>query len=208
MFELLTAGGWLMVPIIGFSIIALAICIERFFVLRKNKLVPKHLLTDVWSKLKSGQLTSESIQEIKQNSALGMILAAGLSNAHAGRETMKESIQEAANYVIHDMERYLNTLGTIASVTPLLGLLGTVVGMIAVFSQLMQYGAGDVAPLAGGISQALITTAAGITVAVPAMIMHRHFQRKIDSIVVVMEQEAVKLVDALYSQRSNNKDAK
>ena len=114
---------------------------------------------------------------------------------------MKESIEEAASYVVHDMERYLNTLGTIASVAPLLGLLGTVIGMIKVFSDIMIHGAGNAALLAGGISEALITTAAGLTVAIPALIMHRYFQRKVDTVVVTMEQEATKLVDALHGDR-------
>ncbi|MGB5325433.1 MAG: MotA/TolQ/ExbB proton channel family protein, partial [Pseudomonadales bacterium] len=155
----------------------------------------------VWTKLKAGKLDNEALNQLRGDSALGLILAAGLNNANAGREIMKESIGEAASYVIHDMERYLNTLGTIAAVSPLLGLLGTVLGMITVFSELMMHGTGNVAILAGGISQALITTASGITVAIPALMMHRYFQRKIDSVVVTLEQEAIKLVDALYSQR-------
>lgn len=190
-----------MVPIIAFSIIAAAICLERLWALNNKRLVPDDLLADVWTKLKAGQLDNDAVNQLRGDSALGLVLAAGLNNANAGRDIMKESIEESANYVIHDMERYLNTLGTIAAVSPLVGLLGTVIGMIAVFSELMLHGTGNVAILAGGISQALITTASGITVAIPALIMHRHFHRKIDTVVVTLEQEAVKLVDALYSQR-------
>lgn len=199
--EFVKAGGWLMIPILSFSVIAVAICLERLWALNDQRLVPQDLLADVWTKLKAGQLNNEAITQMRLDSALGLILAAGLNNANAGREIMKESIGEAASYVIHDMERYLNTLGTIAAVSPLVGLLGTVIGMITVFSELMLHGTGDVSILAGGISQALITTASGITVAIPALIMHRYFQRKIDTVVVTMEQEAIKLVDALYSQR-------
>lgn len=201
MLEFIKAGGWLMVPIIAFSIIAAAICLERLWALNNKRLVPDDLLADVWTKLKAGQLDNDAVNQLRGDSALGLVLAAGLNNANAGRDIMKESIEESANYVIHDMERYLNTLGTIAAVSPLVGLLGTVIGMIAVFSELMLHGTGNVAILAGGISQALITTASGITVAIPALIMHRHFHRKIDTVVVTLEQEAVKLVDALYSQR-------
>lgn len=202
MLEFIRAGGWLMIPIIGFSIIALAICLERLWALNHRKLAPEGLLREVWRDLSAGAIDKEALAKLRTHSALGMILAAGIQNANAGRDIMKESIEEAANYVIHDMERYLNTLGTIASVSPLLGLLGTVIGMIEVFAELMQHGTGNVAILAGGISQALITTATGITVAIPAMIMHRYFHRKIDGIVLSLEQQAVKLVDAFHGQKS------
>lgn len=201
MLELVKAGGWLMIPIIFCSIVAVAICLERLWTLNRSKLAPSDLLAEVWNSIQAGRLDSYAIKTLRRESALGLILAAGLSNSHGGREVMKESIQEAASYVIHDMERYLNTLGTVASVMPLLGLLGTVIGMIKVFSDIMIHGAGNAALLAGGISEALITTAAGLTVAIPALIMHRYFQRKIDTVVVTMEQEATKLVDALHSER-------
>jgi biopolymer transport protein ExbB len=139
------------------------------------------------------------LRTLRASSPLGSILAAGLSNAHLGREAMKSSIEEAASHVVHDLERYLNTLGTIAAVTPLLGLLGTVVGMIKVFTEIMAQGTGNASVLAGGISEALITTAAGLSVAIPALIMHRYFVGKINSIVVTLEQETIKLVDALHN---------
>lgn len=204
MLELVKAGGWLMIPIIFCSVIAVAISLERLWTLNRSKLAPSDLLADVWNNIQAGRLDSSAIKTLRRESALGLILAAGLSNSHAGRDVMKESIAEAASYVIHDMERYLNTLGTIASVAPLLGLLGTVIGMIKVFSDIMIHGAGNAALLAGGISEALITTGAGLTVAIPALIMHRYFQRKIDTVVVTMEQEATKLVDALHSERDVN----
>lgn len=202
MLELVKAGGWLMVPIILCSIVTVAICLERLWTLNRSKLAPSNLLAEIWSNIQAGRLNGDAIKNLRRESALGLILAAGLSNSHAGRDVMKESIAEAASYVIHDMERYLNTLGTVASVTPLLGLLGTVIGMIKVFSDIMIHGAGNAALLAGGISEALLTTGAGLTVAIPALIMHRYFQRKIDTVVVTMEQEATKLVDALHSERN------
>ena len=200
--ELLTAGGWLMVLIVLCSIVVLAICIERLYTLNPKKIAPPHLLATVWKQLKGGEMDAARLKTLKQSSPLGRILAAGLSNAYHGREVMKESIQEAAQHVVHDLERYLNTLGTIAAISPLLGLLGTVVGMIRVFAEIMSQGTGNASVLAGGISQALITTAAGLTVAIPALAMHRYFIGKIDAIVVELEQETIKLVDALHSEEN------
>ena len=201
MFEIITAGGWLMVPIILCSILVIAICGERYWTLDPKKIAPRHLLAQVWSWIKNNQLDAGKLRELKQSSPLGRILAAGLSNSRHGREVMKDSIQEAASQVIHEMERYLTILSTIANIAPLLGLLGTVIGMIKVFTAIMLQGTGNAGVLAGGISEALITTAAGLTVAIPAMILHRFFQRRVDTIVVTMEEEAVKLVDALHSDR-------
>ena len=204
MLELLTAGGWLMVLIVLSSIVALAICIERLYTLNAKKIAPPHLLATVWKQLKAGEMDAARLRTLKQSSPLGRILAAGLGNAYHGRDVMKESIQEAAAHVIHDLERYLNTLGTIAAITPLLGLLGTVVGMIKVFAEIMAQGTGNASVLAGGISEALITTAAGLTVAIPALAMHRYFIGKIDAIVVELEQETIKLVDALHSEENRD----
>lgn len=200
MLELLMAGGWLMVLIVLCSILVLAICIDRLYTLNPKKIAPPHLLATVWKQLKKGELDGPRIRTLRQSSPLGRILAAGLANAHHGRDVMKESIQEAAAHVVHDLERYLNTLGTIAAVAPLLGLLGTVVGMIDVFAEIMVQGTGNASALAGGISKALITTAAGLTVAIPAIVMHRYFVGKIDAIVVELEQETITLVDALHSE--------
>ena len=201
MFEIITAGGWLMVPIILCSILVIAIGGERYWTLDPKKIAPRHLLAQVWSWIKNNQLDAGKLRELKQSSPLGRILAAGLSNSRHGREVMKDSIQEAASQVIHEMERYLTILSTIANIAPLLGLLGTVIGMIKVFTAIMLQGTGNAGVLAGGISEALITPAAGLTVAIPAMILHRFFQRRVDTIVVTMEEEAVKLVDALHSDR-------
>ncbi len=202
MLELLVAGGWLMVPIALGSILMLAICIERLYTLNPGKIAPPHLLATVWNQLKKGEFDETRLKTLRQSSPLGRILAAGLANAFLGREVMKESIQEAATHVVHELERYLNTLGTIAAVTPLLGLLGTVFGMIEVFAEIMVQGTGNASALAGGISQALITTAAGLTVAIPALVMHRYFVGKIDGIVVELEQETIKLVDALHNEQN------
>jgi biopolymer transport protein ExbB len=205
--ELLVAGGWLMVPIALGSILMLAICIERLYTLNPGKIAPPHLLATVWNQLKKGEFDETRLKTLRQSSPLGRILAAGLANAFLGREVMKESIQEAATHVVHELERYLNTLGTIAAVTPLLGLLGTVFGMIEVFAEIMVQGTGNASALAGGISQALITTAAGLTVAIPALVMHRYFVGKIDGIVVELEQETIKLVDALHNEQNTEASA-
>jgi biopolymer transport protein ExbB len=200
-FELVKSGGWLMIPIILCSIAVVAISIERLIALNPEKIAPRNLLAQVWGWIKNNQLDAQKIRELKATSPLGQILAAGLSNSSHGRDVMKESIQEAASHVIHDMERYLNTLGTIAAVAPLLGLLGTVIGMIKVFTAIMLQGTGNAGVLAGGISEALITTAAGLSVAIPALIMHRFYSRRIDTVVVTLEQDTIKLVDALHGDR-------
>lgn len=199
--EIIAAGGWLMIPIILCSVAVIGISIERYWTLNPTKITPKHQLAEVWSAIQNNKLDSDKIRDLRRSSQLGRILAAGLSNSRHGREVMKDSIQEAANQVIHDMEKFLSVLGTIAAIAPLFGLLGTVIGMIKVFTALNLEGAGNAAVLAGGISEALITTAAGLTVAIPAMMSHRFFSRRVDSLVVGMEQEAVKLVDALHSDR-------
>ncbi len=200
--NIIIAGGWLMWPIILCSIAVVAISVERLWTLNANKIAPKHQLAQVWTWVQNNQVDAARLRELRKSSELGKILASGLSNAQAGREVMKDSIQEAASQVIHAMERYVGALGTIASVSPLLGLLGTVIGMIKVFVAIELEGTGNAGALAGGISEALITTAAGLCVAIPAMIMHRFFIRKIDTLVVVMEQESVKLVDALHGDRT------
>lgn len=201
MWELISAGGWLMLPIILSSVVALAIVFERLWALRSSRVAPPNLLGQVWRWIKDGQLDATRLKALRADSPLGEILAAGLANTRHGREIMKESIQEAATKVIHELERYLNTLGTIAAITPLLGLLGTVIGMIDVFTAVMVQGTGNTAVLAGGISKALITTAAGLTVAIPALFFHRFFMRRVDELVVAMEQEATKLVEVVQGSR-------
>ncbi|WP_276682105.1 MotA/TolQ/ExbB proton channel family protein [Thalassolituus oleivorans] len=201
MLEIIQSGGWMMVPIIIASILALAISVERFWTLRATQIAPADLLSRVWGWMKNKQLDANRIKELRESSPLGRVLAAGLMNARNGRQIMKESIEEVASHEIHEMERYLNALGTVAAVAPLMGLLGTVFGMIQVFSEIMIQGTGQANVLAGGISEALITTAAGLIVAIPALICHRILQRRVDEIVVFMEQEAIKLVDVLHGER-------
>jgi len=196
------AGGWLMLPIIAGSIIAFAIILERFWTLQKKKVIPEHLVASIWHWVKEGQLERSKIEEISKQSALGKILATGLNNRHLERDRIKESIEETGRQVVHEMERFLNTLGTIASISPLLGLLGTVIGMIKVFNAITSAGVGNAAPLAGGISQALITTAAGLSVAIIALIFHRYFRGRVDELVVKMEEEAIKMVDVLHNNRN------
>lgn len=190
-----------MLPILLCSVAVIAICVERLWTLNPRRLAPRTLLGEVWSWLKNNQIDARKLKELRDSSPLGRIFASGLSNSRHGREVMKDSIEETASQVVHELERFLGALGTIAAVAPLIGLLGTVLGMIQVFTAIMLEGTGNAGVLAGGISQALITTAAGLTVAIPALMAHRYFQRRVDTIVVTMEQEAVKLVDALHSDR-------
>jgi len=199
MIDVLVAGGWVMPLIVACSVVALSISIERYLALDRSKVAPPHLLATVWRDLKQGELNAQKLAQLRINLPLGAILAAGIANRGQGRDVMKESISEAASHVVHDLEKYLNSLGTVAAIAPLLGLLGTVVGMIDVFTQITTVGTGNANALAGGISEALLTTAAGLIVAIPALVMHRYFTGLIDTIVVDLEREAIKLVDAIPS---------
>jgi len=201
-FEIIKSGGWMMLPIIMCSIVAMGIVIERFWSLQRKKILPPELVPLVWKLSRDKKLDDAVLRRLRTSSPLGCILAAGLANRHHGRDVMKEYIEESGRKVVHDLERYLNTLGTIAAIGPLLGLLGTVFGMIDIFASLMQHGAGDPSALAGGISVALITTAAGLTVGIPSLIFHRHFERLVDEYVVDMEAEALKLIDILHGDRT------
>ncbi|MFL2555243.1 MAG: MotA/TolQ/ExbB proton channel family protein [Gammaproteobacteria bacterium] len=204
MFELIHAGGFLMWPIIACSIISMAIISERFWSLRESKIAPPNLVANVWQWHKSDKLDSKRIQALRQNSPLGMILAAGLLNRKHSREVMKESIEEVGRLVAHSLERFLNTLGTISSITPLLGLLGTVIGMIKVFTVITSQGIGDPSVLSEGISEALLTTAAGLSVAIPSLMFYRYFREKVDDLVVTMEQEALKMVEVMHGIREKD----
>ncbi|MDR9423973.1 MAG: MotA/TolQ/ExbB proton channel family protein [Marinobacter sp.] len=201
MFELLKAGGILMVPIVACSVLALAIILERFWSLRASRVAPPQSVNELWRWIKKKELNSKKLKALQGSSPLGQVLAGGLMNAKHGREIMKESIEQEASQVIHQLERFLNPLGTIATITPLLGLLGTVIGMIKVFAEIQLAGVGNAGNLAGGISEALITTAAGLSVAIPALIAHRYFIRRVDELVVNMEQEAIKLVEVVHGDR-------
>ncbi len=205
MYELVTAGGWLMMPILMCSIVAVAITVERFWTLRTSRVLPHNLIANTRKLVTNTRLTQDHLRSLQEGSPLGGILAAGLANRTQKREVLKDIIEDVGRHVAHDLERYLNALGTIAAVTPLLGLLGTVVGMISVFATITNVGVGDPAELADGISQALITTAGGLSVAIPTLMFYRYFRGKVDGLVVEMEQEAIKLVELL--QRDTRKRA-
>jgi biopolymer transport protein ExbB len=202
MVEIVKSGGWLMAPIILCGIITLGIILERFWTLQQKRVVPADLTGKVWGWVKKDALDQRQIQSLHQGSPLGQILAAGLVNRDRDRSVMKESIEDTGRHVVHDLERYLDTLATIAGVSPLLGLLGTVAGMIQAFAAITTHGVGNPAVLAGGIATALITTAAGLTVAIPALIAYRFYRNRVDSLVVEMEKEAIKLVEALHRRQA------
>tara|TARA_B100000676_G_C18065827_1_gene840907 strand:+ start:1528 stop:2184 length:657 start_codon:yes stop_codon:yes gene_type:complete len=201
LFELIKAGGWLMVPIILCLVVAVAIIIDRFLALRAQKVIPGNLVGQVFNWMKQEQIDASKMKELKRNSPLGRVIAIGLVNSKHGRDSMKEAIAEAVNQEIHKLERFMNALGSIAAISPLLGLLGTVMGMIKVFSKIVLQGTGNPTLLAGGISEALMTTAAGLCVAIPAVFFHRFLSRRIDDFSVMLEQEAVKLIEIVHGHR-------
>jgi biopolymer transport protein ExbB len=193
-----------MIPIILSSILALAIIGERFWALQQNKICPKHLLAQVWTWIKNNELDTAHIKQLQAGSPLGRVLAAGLINRAHDRSVMKEAIEETGRQIVMELERYLTTLGSIAVLSPLLGLFGTVLGIINIFTVVGASSMGDPHQLAAGISTALITTAGGLFVAIPALLMHRHFQRRVEELVVSMEQEALKLVEVLAGMRERD----
>ena len=202
MLELIKAGGWVMLPIILLAVLALAIILERFWSLRRKEVLPPGLGEEVRDWARGRALDPKHIDVLRKNSPLGELLAAGLDVRHRPRELIKERIEDVGRHVAHRMERFLNSLGTIAAVTPLLGLLGTVFGMIEMFLDILTAGVGDANRLAGGIGQALISTAAGLCVAIPAVIFHRYLRGRITEYVVEMEQQATALLDALEEEPS------
>ncbi len=204
MVEIVKAGGWLMVPIILCAIVALGIILERFWTLQQKRVLPQDLTGKVWGWVEQNALDQQRIQTLHQGSPLGQILAAGLINRNQDRGVMKDSIEDTGRHVVHELERYLDTLGTVAAISPLLGLLGTVIGMVKVFTAITTQGVGNPAVLAGGIAEALITTAAGLTVAIPALIGYRYYRNRVDTLVVDMEKEAIKLVEALHRRQSRS----
>ncbi|MBK1723266.1 MotA/TolQ/ExbB proton channel family protein [Thiocystis violacea] len=203
MLDLIYAGGWLMVPIVLCSIIATAIVIERAWMLRRRRIMPENLVARIWQLHRDKSLSDATILEIRTGSPLGRMLAAGLINRHHSHEIMKEAINDAGRHVVAELERFLNTLGTIAAVAPLLGLLGTVLGMIDVFGVIMEAGVGNAGVLAGGISKALVTTAAGLSVAIPALLFHRFFDNRVGQLAIDMEEQALRLVEVLKGERED-----
>ena len=201
MWEIVRAGGLMMGPIILASIVAVAIILERLWTLQDRRVLPTDLTRRVWQLLETNQVNDKVIAALERNSPLGKVLAAGLANRHRSREVMMERLEDTGRHVMHELERFLNTLGTIASVSPLLGLLGTVSGIIKAFSALQAGAAGDSHMLLGGIAEALYATAAGLIVAIPALIGYRYLRGRVEGIVVEMEKGAVRLVDAVEAAR-------
>ena len=205
MLEIIKAGGWVMWPLILCSATALGIMLERAWTLRASRVIPSHLVAQVWHMLRSGELNDERIAQVRDSSPLGRVLAAGLTLRDAPRALMKERIEDVGRHVGHEMERYLNTLGTIAAISPFLGLLGTVSGLIRVFGAITEAGLGNPALLAGGISEALVTTFTGLAVAIPSLIAYRWFRGRVVELVLMIEQEVIRLVDALHQQAPKHK---
>jgi biopolymer transport protein ExbB len=195
--DLIKAGGWVMVPLILLGIVAMAIVVERFWSLRRKEVLPPGLGEEVREWARGRQLDPKHIEVLRRNSPLGELLAAALDQRYRPRELIKERVEDVGRHVTHQLERFMNTLGTIASVGPLLGLLGTVFGMIRMFLDILTAGVGDVNQLAGGIGQALISTAGGLCVAIPAVMFHRYFRGRIAEYVVEMEKQAIALLDAI-----------
>ena len=195
------AGGWLMLPIIACSVAAVAIVLERLWTLQRKRVLPQEVTAQVWEWVKNNQLDAKHIQSLHDSSPLGEVLAAGLLHRHSPREVLKESIEDSGRHVVHELERFLNPLGTIAAISPLLGLLGTVSGMIKAFTTITSQGVGHPEVLAGGIAEALITTAAGLSVAIPALIAYRYLRRRIDGLVVLLEKESIRFVELLLQHK-------
>ena len=204
MFELIKSGGLLMIPLILCSITAMGIIGERFWTLQRKKVLPPQLIPQIWQLAQNKQINDSTIRQLRANSPLGIVLAAGLVNRNHGRDIMKTSIEETGRQVVHELERFLNTLGTIALISPYLGLLGTVTGIIEIFSAMGANGLGNPAVLASGIGIALITTAGGLVVAIPSVFFHRYFERLIDGYVLKMEEESLKLIDIIHGDRERD----
>ena len=197
MWEIVRAGGPFMWPIVLCSVVAAAIILERLWTLQEQRVLPRDLIRRVRQLVEADQVNDKVIAALEQNSPLGRVLAAGLAHRHRSREIMMERLEDAGRHVVHDLERFLNTLGTIASISPLLGLLGTVTGIIKSFNALQAGAAGDPRMLSGGIAEALIATAAGLCVAIPALISYRYLRGRVEGFVVEMEKDAIKLADVV-----------
>ena len=201
MWEIVRAGGLFMWPILLCSVVAAAIVLERLWALQERRVIPPELTRRVWQLVDSNQVNDKVIAALETSSPMGMLLATGLTNRHRPREVLSERLEDAGRHAAHDLERFLNTLGTIAAVTPLLGLLGTVTGIIKAFDAIYAGAAGDPRLLSGGISEALVTTAAGLCVAIPSLIAYRYLRGRVDAIVVRMEKDVIHFTDALDRAR-------
>jgi biopolymer transport protein ExbB len=205
--EILLAGGWAMTPILICSLVALAIVLERFWTLRRASVLPPGLGEEVREWARSGQLDNEHVQALAEGSPLGELLAGALTVRDRPRELIKERIEDTGRHVVHRLERFLSTLGTIALIGPLLGLLGTVIGLIRMFMDVMGGGVGDPAKMAGGIGEALICTASGLVVAIPAYVLHRYFRSRVAGYIVDMEKQATALLDDLSLPKPRRRSA-
>ena len=202
MLELVRAGGWPMIPLLFLAVMSLAIIVERFWSLRRQVVLPPGLGGEVRAWAGRGKLDPTHVESLRKTSPLGALLAAALDVRHRPREEIRERVEDVGRHLVHKMERFLNTLGTIAAAGPLLGLFGTVVGMIQMFLGILDHGIGDVNQLAGGIGKALVCTATGMIVAIPALAFHRYFRGRIAEYIVDMEHEAIQLLDTLDGPRS------
>ena len=201
MLAIIQAAGWPIWLLLTASMIALSLIIERILYLRRSRILPPNLLNEVVRVYHNGKVDGGVIGTLEKNSPLGRVLAAGLRNVDSPRDVMKESIEEAGRGTAHDLERFLTTLGTIATLAPLMGLFGTVVGMIEIFGAQNATGANP-AQLAHGISVALYNTGFGLAIAMPALVFYRHFRALVDSFIIDMEQQAVKFVDIVHGNRT------
>lgn len=200
MFSIILAAGWPIWFLLLASVIAVALIIERATALRRAKIVPPGLLKAVAADYRQGGVTEQMLERLEVHSPLGRVFAAGLRNVKSSREVMREAIEEAGRGVAHELERFLTSLGTIASISPLMGLFGTVVGMIEIFGSSTAAGNNPQA-LAHGISVALYNTGFGLIIAIPSMIFYRHFRAAVDGLVIEMELQAVKLIELVHGER-------
>ncbi len=197
MLEFVKAGGWVMLPIMACSLAAATIIVERLLALRRARVLPGQLVTLLRQWTERGAVTPSEVEALPLHSPLGRIVATGLANRHRGRAILRERVEDVGRHVVHQLERFLNTLGTIAAISPLLGLLGTVAGMIKIFQIVSTQGNSNFSLLSVGIAEALVTTAAGLTVAIPSLLFYRYFHSRVDELVVRMEQETLELIDLL-----------
>jgi biopolymer transport protein ExbB len=201
MLEVVQAGGWLMWPIIACSVIAVAIILERLWTLQEKRVLPVSVANHVSELMQQVEIDVKQVQDVQQSSPFGQVLAAGLAYRHAARDVLKEVIEDTGRHVVHELERYLSTLGTIAAISPLLGLLGTVSGMIRSFTAITADGVPNPAVLAGGISEALVATAAGLSVAIPSLIAYRYLRGRVEGLVVRIEKESMRFIEVLLHQQ-------
>ena len=202
MFEIIKAGGWIMVPLLLCSVMVVAIIAERLWSLQTQRVAPEHLAAQVWQWIRNGEFNEDRMQVLRTGSPLGRLLAIGILHRSSDREVLNDAISDAGRHIVHELDRYLITLGSIATISPLLGLLGTVLGIMHVFAAISVTGLGNPTALAGGISQALITTVVGLTVAIPAYVAHRYFRGRVEDLVVRMERETMRLMNALQGRQT------